>query len=236
MAAADVTTFNIASSIAQSGFSVLALVALFLTVLSLSSYVKIVTVLSIVRAGFGMESIPSGFVTGIISLVLSLFIMFPTIQSSTASFDSTIAGARGPVTDQLRAKATTAAFEEWKLFLSRHAHPQEKERFLKIARDLASKNPVGSKKSPTPAEESAESIRVLAPAFLVSELKEAFSTGLTLFLPLLVVDLVVSNVLVAVGLLQVSPFLVSLPFKLLLFVLVDGWGLIVGNLLLSYGR
>ena len=232
MNAAEQIDFDILTFITQSGFSVISLSVVFFIVLTLSSFVKIVTVLGILRAGLGFQSIPSSFVTGSLAFALALFVMFPTLQVSTAAFDAMIGRGQAKSPEILRTQATAAAFEKWKEFLIRHAHPVEKQRFLKIASELDAQTRV----SETGAATSAESIRVLAPAFLVSELKEAFATGLIVFLPLLVVELVVANVLVAVGLTQLSPALVSLPFKLLLFVLVDGWGLITGNLLMSYGK
>src|SRR5690606_23380959 len=114
----------------------------------------------------------------------------------------------------------------WKGFLQKNSHESEVARFLDLARQMPADDGTASLQS--------GSWRVLAPAFLVSELKEAFATGFSLFLPFLVIELVVAHLLVAVGLERLSPGVVSLPFKLLVFVLVDGWTLITTGLVTSY--
>jgi len=226
------------------------LLAIFLF-LTLGCYVKIVTVLSVLRVGLGFGSLPSWFVTSSLALMLSLFVMFPTLQTSLQSFDHIVKEGGGD--EQARVRALEGGLEKWKAFLLLHAHQDERDRFAKVAEELDHRNAlkvrgsaenaqeasVDANKKPIPISSipvSSESWRVLAPAFLVSELKEAFATGLSLFLPFLVVELVVANLLLAVGYSQLAPCYVAFPFKLLLFVLVDGWGLITSNLVLSYGR
>lgn len=221
------------STIGFSGFGLLFLLAI---VLSLSAYVKIVTVLGIVRAGIGVWGLPSAFVTGSLALMLSFFVMYPTVVSSLNAASKSVNQNRGLSQDQQRVVALEAGFAEWKQFLKKHTEPGELEDFSQVAAQLDKGH---DEKVPTPAASIAstpanDSWRVVGPAFLASELKHAFATGLTLFLPLLIIDLVVANVLTAVGYVALNPVLVALPFKLLLFVLIDGWSLITTNLVSSY--
>jgi flagellar biosynthesis protein FliP len=225
------------SFIANLGFSVITVLVVLFFVLVFSAYVKIVTVLSIVRVGLGLGSLPAVFVVGGLSFGLSFFVMYPTLLDSSRAMDQVLQARSAPVSDQLRAAAFNAGLERWKVFLRTCAHKSEVERFTEIAAKLDAAGKV--KDNEQKPEASASSVdpnswRILAPAFLVSELKEAFATGLTLFLPLLVIDLFIANVLVAVGLERMSPAVVSFPFKLLLFVMVDGWTLITTNLVSTY--
>lgn len=226
-----------ASFFANLGFSAFTVVLLLFFVLVLSAYVKIVTVLGIVRVGFGTDGLPSAFVTGGFAIVLAFFVMYPTLIRSSTAMDQ-IRMSQPKLTDQLRAAAFNAGLDKWKEFLRLHAHQAEVERFSEIAQDIDRKHLVqGGQQVPKPRVlkgYSADSWRILAPAFLVSELKEAFATGLSLFLPFLVIELLVANVLAAVGLERMNPSLVSFPFKLLLFVMADGWTLITTNLVATY--
>jgi type III secretion protein R len=121
--------------------------------------------------------------------------------------------------------AAGRAAEPLRAFLARFARPDDRAAFLDVARRLR------GEAGPAPSEDD---LAVLAPAFVVSELRRAFTIGFAIFVPFLVVDLVVANVLLALGLTQLSPTSVSLPFKLLLFVGVDGWRLLARALALSY--
>ena len=216
---------NPLESIEALGFSAIGLLMLVALALVFSSYVKIITVLGILRVGLGVHSIPSALVTGGLAIALTFFVMYPTLQRGAQSMEVARTKA-GPVA------ALDAAADEWKKFVKRHTHEEELKRFVEIAIKIDSDT--GSEVRGDASSEYANSWRTLAPAFLVSELKEAFATGLSLFLPFLVIDLLVSNILVAVGLDRVSPIVVALPFKLLLFVLLDGWTLITTNLVATY--
>ena len=217
------------------GFSAFGLLLLMLTVLSLSAYVKIATVLGILRAGLGVWGLPSVLVTGSLSVILSFFVMYPTLVNSLTAANSAIGANHSANQDQLRVIALNAGFEKWKEFLKAHAHPGEIEDFAAAAQKIDSvKGQQPNAQNTLNINDSKDSWRVLAPAFFISELKDAFSTGLKLFLPLLVVDLIVINVLTALGYLSLNPILVGLPFKLLLFVMLDGWSLIATNLVSSY--
>ena len=230
-----------AISFASLGLSALGLFALLLVCLIFSSYVKIVTVLGILRVGLGVGSLPSALVTAGLALALSFFIMLPTMQESAKVVDS-YQRAKGNInSDFARAQALALAFGKWKEFLVRHSHSEQRKRFAGLARqiDSADSSPLGNpsavgQESNKNSALDEQSWRVLAPAFLVSELKEAFATGLSLFLPFLIIDLLVLNVLAAVGLDRMSSASVAFPFKLLLFVMVDGWALITANLVQTY--
>jgi type III secretion protein R len=183
----------------------------------LTSFLKIVVVLSIARSALGAPQVPpSTAVTGL-ALVLTLLVMAPVGERAVALARET-SGA-DPVARLARAA------EPVREFLARFARADDRAVFLDVARRL--RGPAG----PAPDEED---LAVLAPAFVVSELRRAFTIGFVVFVPFLAVDLVVANVLLALGLTQLSPTSVALPFKLLLFVAVDGWRLLARSLALSY--
>ena len=224
-----------ASLFAELGLSAVALAFLLFVALLLSSYVKIVTVLGMVRLGFGIGSLPATFVTGGLALALSFFVMYPQLRESGAAMDNVLK-SRSPVTDRDRAQAVNAGIAEWKKFVETHSQRTEVERFQGIAKRLddkfrASRGEANVAQPPV----EANSWRVLAPAFVISELREAFQTGLSIFLPFLVVDLLVAVALTGVGMDRLNPALISFPFKVLLFVTLDGWGLITSNLVSTYG-
>jgi type III secretion protein R len=189
---------------------------------SLTSFLKITVVLSILRSALGAPQVPpSTAVTGL-ALVLTLAVMAPVAEASWAAVTArpTAPGAGGAL------EAGARALAPLKAFLGRLARPDDREAFLDLARRL---------RPPGRAEEvGQDDLAVLAPAFMVSELRRAFTIGFLVFLPFLVVDLVVANVLLALGLTQLSPTSVALPLKLLLLVAVDGWRLLARGLALAY--
>ena len=196
-----------------------------LLAISMSAYVKIATVLGIVRVGLGFASLPSIFVTGSLAIALSYCVMFPVIKESSTAMNNVLS-SQANVTDELRYQAIASGIEAWSGFLVRYSHRQEVQRFNAIANRMDTKQ--------SDKADVSSGLHVLAPAFLVSQLKEAFSIGLRIFLPFVVVDLIVSLLVTAVGIdTRVS---ISLGFasKLLLFVMCDGWGLITGSLVSSY--
>jgi type III secretion protein R len=187
----------------------------------LTSFLKIVVVLSIARSALGAPQVPpSTAVTGL-ALVLTLLVMAPVGERAVALAreapgEAGVAGA---------AARLARAAEPVREFLARFARADDRAVFLDVARRLR----------PDGANRATESdLAVLAPAFVVSELRRAFTIGFVVFVPFLVVDLIVANVLLALGLTQLSPTSVALPFKLLLFVAVDGWRLLARSLALSY--
>lgn len=215
---------DIIAILSDGGFSFFSILAFLFVVLILSSYVKIVTVLGILRVGIGFDSIPSSLVTTGLAVVLSFFVMQPVIEQSAKNMNDakSLAGDTASSKQQI----LDAGLSEWKKFLILHAHESEVNNFAESALVVDGKSP--AEKIDT------TSWRALAPAFLVSELKEAFATGLSLFLPFLVLDLFVATILLAVGYEDLNPHLVAFPFKLMLFVMVDGWSLITTNLVETY--
>jgi type III secretion protein R len=199
---------------------VAALAILPAALVTLTSFLKIAVVLSIARSALGAPQVPPSTVVTGLALVLSFLVMSPVAEESLAL-------ARGAAPERGVAGAAVAlerAAGPLRAFLSRHARPDDRAAFLDVARRL---RPAG----PQPGDDD---LAVLAPAFVVSELRRAFTMGFLVFVPFLVVDLVVSNILLALGLTQLSPTSVALPFKLLLFVAVDGWKQLARALALSY--
>jgi type III secretion protein R len=197
----------------------------------MTSFVKMAVVLSIVRNAIGTPQIPPTMVITGLAFVLSLFVMAPTGARIYHDIQPVLDQGKGkPLTSAESADAIVGAASRAKEpvrdFLARHAHARDRAMFADLARRMAD-----------PADRAGISdsdLLVLTPAFVTSELKEAFGIGFLLFLPFLVLDIVVANVLLSLGMHMLSPTTVSLPFKLLLFVLVDGWVLLTRGLILSY--
>ena len=216
--------------ISQFGFSFLALFGVLLIALAFSAYIKLVTVLGIVRVGLGSDGIPSVFVTGSLALALTALVMAPTLNNAFVAMDKVLS-KEGAVEERARVQALAVGINEWRGFVYRHTEVAERERFLRLALQLQGESAEAAERS---ASEQGRSWQVLAPAFLVSELKAAFRIGFTLFLPLVLIDLFVANLLLAIGYEQLSPHLIGFPLKILLFVMVDGWSLITANLIATY--
>jgi type III secretion protein R len=197
----------------------------------MTSFVKIAVVLSILRNAIGSPQVPPTMVVTGLAFVLSLFVMSPVGSQVYAAVESTLdQGAGASLTSPQAAdaivRAAGKAKEPVRAFLVRHAHTRERALFADLARRMR-----------PPAERDQvkdDDLLVLTPAFVTSELKEAFSIGFLLFIPFLVIDLLVANVLLSLGMHMLSPTTLSLPFKLLLFVLVDGWALLTRGLVLGY--
>ncbi|AKM06229.1 flagellar type III secretion system pore protein FliP [Pelagerythrobacter marensis] len=186
-------------------------------VLMMTSFTRIIVVLAILRQALGLQQSPPNQVLIGLSLFLSLFVMAPTLERVN---EAAIAPyAAGQVNAE---EAIELAGNEFHGFMIR----QTRERDLHMFADIAD--------APQFASPADVPFSILLPAFVTSELKTAFQIGFMLFLPFLVIDLVVSSVLMSLGMMMMSPMLVSLPFKLLLFVLVDGWALLMGSLASSF--
>lgn len=200
-------------------------------VLLMTSFVKIAVVLAVLKSALGSAQIPpSQIITGV-ALVLTIFVMAPTAERMYRAVEPDL--GRGSGAELLSARGIEAvilaadkAKEPLREFLLRHAASRDRGVFHGLALRMR-----------TAAERASVSDRdflVLVPAFLTAELRRAFAIGLLLFLPFLVVDLVISNLLAALGMHSLSPTAVSLPFKLLLFVLADGWQLLLRGLVAGY--
>ena len=203
---------------------VVQLVAL-LTVLSLApsilvmmtSFTRIVVVLSLLRTALGTATAPPNAVIVSLALFLTAFVMGPALQRT---YDT---GIRPLVANEITAEQ---AFERGSQPLRAFMQKNVREKDLKLFVDMA--------KETAPSKPEDLSLRVLVPAFMISELKRAFEIGFLLFLPFLIIDLVVASVLMSMGMMMVPPAVVSLPFKLAFFVIADGWSLLAGALVRSY--
>jgi type III secretion protein R len=187
----------------------------------LTSFLKIVVVLSIARSALGAPQVPPATAVTGLALGLSLLVMAPVAERA-AALGAEQPGERGVAGATARLERAAGPVRE---FLGRFARPDDRAAFLEVARRL---------RAPEAPPPGADDLAVLAPAFVVSELRRAFTIGFFVFLPFLAVDLVVANVLLSLGLTQLSPTSAALPFKLLLFVAVDGWRLLARALALSY--
>ncbi len=194
-----------------------------------TSFVKIAVVLSITRQALGTQQAPPTTVITGLSIILTAYVMQPVGLQVLERADRIIQTEgeflSGDNVD-LIVKAYEAGKEPIKEFLKRHAAPKNKEMFYRVAHRM---------RAEADRDRLArDDMIVLVPAFVISELTRAFQIGFIIFIPFLVVDMVVSNILMALGMQMLSPTTISLPFKILLFVLVDGWYLISRGLVLGY--
>jgi flagellar biosynthesis protein FliP len=185
--------------------------------LMMTGFTRIVIVLSLLRQALGTQSAPPNQVIVGLSLFLTFFVMAPT-------FDQIYADAYVPYSKNAISleQALDKAEAPVRSFMVKQTRQSDFSLFAKLAK--------------LPAETTANTapIRVLVPAFVISELKSAFQIGFMIFIPFLVIDIVVASVLMSLGMMMLSPVLVALPFKLMLFVLADGWNLLVGSLAASF--
>ena len=188
-------------------------------VIMTTSFVRIVVVLSLLRTALGMQQSPPNAVLVSLALFLSAIVMAPTWQ---AAYDS---GIR-PLLDQEMElpQAFDAASEPVKIFMLSQVDRDDLALFTRLSNIEA------------PETAADLPIRVVTPAFMISELKRAFEIGFLLFVPFLVIDLVGASVLMSMGMMMLPPVVISLPFKLIFFVLVDGWRLVAGSLVESFQR
>lgn len=208
-----------------SSYSVPIQTLLFFTALSflpavllmMTGFTRIVIVLSLLRQALGTQSAPPNQVIVGLSLFLTFFVMGPTfdriydeaylpLTKNTITFEQALGRAEDPIRG----------------FMTKQTRQSDFALFAKLA-----KLPEGTKAETAP-------LRVLVPAFVISELKSAFQIGFMIFIPFLVIDIVVASILMSLGMMMLSPVLVALPFKLMLFVLADGWNLLVGSLAASF--
>ena len=197
-----------------------------LTVLSLApgilvvvtSFTRIVVVMSLLRSALGLQQTPPNTVIVSLALFLTAFVMAPTLEQA---YDEGIAPLIDEQIDEEEAFERTIA--PLRTFILRQVREQDLALFLNM--------------TDTPVVESPEEtpLRALIPAFMVSELKRAFEIGFLIFVPFIIIDMVIAGVLLSMGMMMLPPVLISLPFKLIFFVLVDGWYLLAGSLVQSFG-
>ncbi|MGP1396877.1 MAG: flagellar type III secretion system pore protein FliP [Inquilinaceae bacterium] len=201
------------------------LVAL-ITVLSLApsilvmvtSFTRIVVVLSFLRSALGIQQTPPNTVLVSLALFLTFFVMAPVFQTAYQNGIQPL--TQGEIDETEAFDRTTAPFKQ---FMLDHVREEDLGLFVSIA-DV----------EPTAALEDTP-LHVIIPAFMISELRRAFEIGFLLFLPFLIIDMVVASILMSMGMMMLPPVMISLPFKLIFFVLVDGWFLVAGSLVQSYG-
>ncbi len=203
----------------------LQLIAL-ITVLSLApsilimvtSFTRIVVVLSLLRSALGTQTAPPNAVITGLALFLTAFIMAPTFREAYTV--AAVPLLANQITPQ---QAFERGVQPFRTFMLKHVREKDLALFIELS------------KEPAPASPEQVSLQVLVPAFMISELRRAFEIGFMLFVPFLIIDLVVASILMSVGMMMLPPVIIALPFKLIFFVLVDGWGLVAGSLVKSYG-
>jgi len=201
-------------------------IVLLMTVLSLApailvtvtSFTRIIVVLSFLRSALGIQTTPPNVVMISLALFLTGFVMAPTLEASY--HDGLEPLMEEKISD---AEAAQAALAPVHAFMLKHVRSQD----LRLFADIA--------KIDTIAEPKETPLRILVPAFMISELRRAFEIGFLLFLPFLIIDMVVASILMSMGMMMLPPATISLPFKIIFFVLVDGWYLVAGSLVQSFG-
>lgn len=210
------------SAVTERAIQIIALV----TILSLApsilvmvtSFTRIVVVLSLLRTAIGVQQSPPNTVVISLALFLTAFVMGPVFQKA---YD---AGIKPLIAEEIELnQAFERASKPFQGFMLQHVREKDLGLFVNMSGEEAPENPEDV------------SLRVLVPAFMISELKRAFEIGFLLFVPFIVIDMVVASVLMSMGMMMLPPVIISLPFKLIFFVLVDGWHLVAGSLVQSYG-
>ncbi|OJX17864.1 MAG: flagellar biosynthetic protein FliP [Devosia sp. 67-54] len=182
-----------------------------------TSFTRIVVVLSLLRTALGLQSAPPNSVMVSLALFLTFFIMQPTLQ---ASYDQGVAPL---LAGQIQFQE---AFDRGSVPLHDFMAANVREQDVQLFYDLSNE--------PPPADAKTIPLKILIPAFMISELRRAFEIGFLLFLPFVIIDMVVASVLMSMGMMMLPPVVISLPFKLIFFVLVDGWHLVAGSLVRSF--
>jgi flagellar biosynthetic protein FliP len=183
----------------------------------MTSFVRIVVVLSLLRTALGLQQSPPNAVIVSLAMYLTLFVIGPTLT------DAYNQGIKPLMNNQITTEqGFTQAMVPMKKFMLEHVRGAD----LKLFTDMA--------KAPVPSRPEDAAITSLAPAFMLSELKRAFEIGFLLFVPFLIIDMAVASILMSMGMMMLPPVIISLPFKLIFFVLVDGWRLVAGSLVQSY--
>jgi flagellar biosynthetic protein FliP len=186
-------------------------------IIMMTSFVRIVVVLSLLRTALGLQQSPPNSVIVSLAMFLTLFVMSPTLT------DAYHQGIQPMMNNQVTTEqGFTQALVPMKKFMLAHVRDSD----LKLFSDMARTKPVND-----PVQIA---VTTLAPAFMLSELKRAFEIGFLIFVPFLIIDMAVASILMSMGMMMLPPVIISLPFKLIFFVLVDGWRLVAGSLVQSY--
>jgi type III secretion protein R len=218
--------FSLGTLLAIAAFAVLPLL-----LIAATSFAKLTIVFSLLRNALGAQDVPSGAVVTALAAILSAYVMTPVAAQMAAT--SAPATARIDVADPFAGQSRGAVLDALRLaipplagFLQRNAGAAERTLFVDLARRARPKEPASSVRG--------DELAVVLPAFLITELKEAFQIGLLVLLPFVIIDLVVASLLMSLGMTALPPAAVALPFKLLLFVLVDGWYVLSQALVSGY--
>ncbi|TAH37578.1 MAG: flagellar biosynthesis protein FliP [Alphaproteobacteria bacterium] len=183
-----------------------------------TSFTRIIVVLSLLRSALGVQQTPPNSVLISLALFLTLFIMMPVFEESYR------VGIEPLINEQINEmEAFSRGVEPFKTFMLEHTRDKD----LGLFREMAKIDPA--------VEVDKTPIQAVIPAFMISELRRAFEIGFLIFLPFLIIDMVVASILMSMGMMMLPPAMIALPFKLIFFVLVDGWYLIAGSLVQSYG-
>nr|WP_205520702.1 flagellar type III secretion system pore protein FliP [Propylenella binzhouense] len=185
-----------------------------------TSFTRFVVALSFLRSGLGLQSTPANLILVSLSLFMTFFVMGPT-------FDRAWRDGLQPLLENRisEAQAFTLIADPFRDFMLE----QVREKDLRLFRDLAASEAAG------PGPEDPVSLRILVPAFMISELRRGFEIGFLIVLPFLVIDMIVATLTMSMGMMMLPPTVISLPFKILFFVLIDGWNMLIGGLVRSYG-
>lgn len=183
-----------------------------------TSFTRIVIVLGFLRQALGTASSPPNMVMVSLAMFLTAFIMAPTLEQSWND------GVQPYVEGQLdEVAAFEATAKPLQIFMLRHVRDRDLQLFMDLSR------------SPDVIKREDAPLKALIPAFMISELRRSFEIGFLIFLPFIVIDMVIASVLMSMGMMMIPPAMVALPFKLIFFVLVDGWYMVVGSLVQSFG-
>ncbi|MDD5586739.1 MAG: flagellar type III secretion system pore protein FliP [Alphaproteobacteria bacterium] len=207
--------------------------ALLITVLSLApsilvmvtSFTRIVVVLSFLRTSIGVQQTPPNVVLISLALFLTLFVMQPVLEKS---WDDGLKPLMNGEIDE--STSFNRSVEPFHAFMLKHTRTKDVDLFLQMAKIDMTKKTAGKD-----ATVQDIPLRALIPAFMISELRRAFEIGFLIFLPFLIIDMVIASLLMSMGMMMLPPSVIALPFKVIFFVLVDGWYLIAGSLVQSYG-
>jgi flagellar biosynthetic protein FliP len=207
-------TLSIQTLVALTALTFLPAVLLMMT-----GFTRIIIVLSLLRSALGTQSTPPNQVLVGLALFLTMYVMSPVLEK--VYVDAYLPWSQNKITFN---EALGRAEPPVKGFMLKQTREPDLALFLKLANE------------PMPKDAASTPIRVVVPAFVTSELKTAFQIGFMVFIPFLIIDMVVASVLMSMGMMMLSPVLISLPFKLMLFVLADGWTLLVGSLVASFAQ
>ena len=190
--------------------------------LMVTSFTKLVIVFSLVRNAIGAQQVPPLMVINGLAMIISIYIMSPLAHEI---YDNVHPEELNQLKAETVIETLTVAREPLRRFLLKHSDKNERIFFAQSVKHLRPEKPI---------EYEQDDLIVLIPAFTVSELTDAFAIGFLIFLPFIAIDLIVSNILMAMGMIMVSPMIISLPLKLVLFVMLDGWVKIIHGLILTY--